>query len=126
MLWLDAESISNHIFAVLSRNSVQVSVMKSQCYDSANVMSGSVSGVQKCVSAMNPEALYTHCFEHRLNLALVNAMRGAGKISEVLVLLSLLCTFLSGFNVHIEFQCEQAQLISEKVVDEQHPVSLKS
>ena len=74
---------------------------------------------------MNPEALYTHCFSHRLNLAVVNAMRGAGKISEVLELFSLLYTFLSGYSVHIEFQREQAQFISEKVIDERHPISLK-
>ena len=123
---LDAESISNHIFAVLSRNSVQLSMMKFQCYDGANVMSGSVSGVQKRIRGMNPEAVYTHCFAHRLNLVVVNAMKGAGKISEVLELLSLLYSFLSGSSVHIEFQREQAQLISEKVIDERHPISLKS
>ena len=69
-------------------------------------MPGSVSSVQKRIRAMNPEALYTHCCAHRLNLELVNAMRVAGKISEVLELLSLLYTFLSGSNVDIEFQRE--------------------
>ena len=56
---LDAESISNHILAVLSRNTVQISMMKFQCYDGANVMSGPISGVQKRIKAMNPEAIYT-------------------------------------------------------------------
>ena len=63
---------------------------------------------------MNPEAVYTDCFAHRLNLSLVNTMRGAGKVSEVLELLSVLCTFLSDSNVHIEFQCDERQPISLK------------
>ena len=101
-------------------------MMKFQCYDGANVMSGTISGVQKRIKAMNPEEVSTHCFAHRLNLALVNTMRGAGKVSEVLELLSVSYTFLSGSNVHIEFQCEQEQLIAEKVISERHPISLKS
>ena len=48
-------------------------------------------------------------------------MKGAGKVSEVLELLSVLYTFLSGSNVHIEFQCEQEQLIAEKVIYERYP-----
>ena len=56
---LDAESVSNHILAVLSRNTVQISMMKFQCYDGANVMSGPISAVQKRIKAMNPEAVST-------------------------------------------------------------------
>ena len=53
-------------------------------------------------------------------------MKGAGKVSEVLELLSVLYTFLSGSNVHIEFQCEQEQLIAERVIYERYPILLKS
>ncbi|KAI6650125.1 Zinc finger MYM-type protein 1-like [Oopsacas minuta] len=122
---LDVKSISNHILTVLNTNLVQISMMMFQCYDGAHVMSGSVSGVQDRIKYMNPEAIYTHCFSHRLNLALVNAMRGAGEFSEILGLLSMLYTFLSASIVHIEFEREQIQLIEDQIIDELPPISLK-
>ena len=82
-------------------------MMKFQCYDGANVMSGPISGVQKRIKVMNPDAVSTHCFAHRLNLALVNTMRGVGKVSEVLELLSVLYTFLSCSNVYISFSANR-------------------
>jgi len=41
-----------------------------QCYDSASVMAGHVNGLQVKVKEVAPNALFTHCLAHRLNLVL--------------------------------------------------------
>ena len=110
---MDSKRISNHILTVLSRNTVRMSMMK---FSVMTVPTSCQGSFLVCMEyrPMNPEAVYTDCFAHRLNLSLVNTMRGAGKVSEVLELLSVLCTFLSDSNVHIEFQCDERQPISLK------------
>ena len=46
--------------------------MVSQGYDGAAVMSGCVSGVQKRIRDLVPQAIYVHCHAHCLNLVLVD------------------------------------------------------
>jgi len=41
-----------------------------QCYDGASVMAGHVNGLQVLVKEVAPNALFTHCLAHRLNLVL--------------------------------------------------------
>ncbi|KAL4127519.1 hypothetical protein QTP88_011686 [Uroleucon formosanum] len=41
-----------------------------QCYDGACVMSGHLTGLQARVKEVAPNALFTHCLAHRLNLVL--------------------------------------------------------
>ncbi|KAL4098838.1 hypothetical protein QTP88_023358 [Uroleucon formosanum] len=41
-----------------------------QCYDGACVMSGHLTGLQVRVKEVAPNALFTHCLAHRLNLVL--------------------------------------------------------
>ncbi len=42
---------------------------RSQCYDGAANMPGVRNGVATQISAVEPRALYTHCYGHSLNLA---------------------------------------------------------
>ena len=49
--------------------------MRAQGYDGASNMSGVYRGVQARVRAQIPEAVYTHCKAHCLNLAIVHASR---------------------------------------------------
>jgi hypothetical protein len=41
-----------------------------QTYDGASVMAGELNGLQTKIKAIAPQALFTHCFAHRLNLIL--------------------------------------------------------
>ena len=43
-------------------------------YDGGANMRGSCKGVQARIKEINPKAMYTHCFAHCLNRALVNAI----------------------------------------------------
>lgn len=54
---------------------VVVENMRGQGYDGAGNMSGKHKGVQARIRSVIPEAIYTHCKAHCLNLAIVNASK---------------------------------------------------
>lgn len=66
-----------------------------QTYDGASVMSGEFNGLQAKVKSIAPYALFTHCFAHRLNLILQDAV---GNIQECKVFFATLCGFSSFFS----------------------------
>jgi hypothetical protein len=43
-----------------------------QCYDGASVMAGNLTELQTKVKNVAPNAIFTHCLAHRLNLVLQN------------------------------------------------------
>jgi len=45
-----------------------------QCYDGGANLSGPYKGVQARIAKKNKNAIFTHCFSHSLNRAVVNAM----------------------------------------------------
>ncbi|KAE9524156.1 hypothetical protein AGLY_015521 [Aphis glycines] len=57
-------------------------VHETQCYDGANVMSGSYSGVQKRIQAIVPHSLYVHCYAYRLNLCLIHTLSSLSIITN--------------------------------------------
>lgn len=65
-----AEQLSNLIIFLLKELNIHEVPMVAQSYDGANVMSGTVSGVQTRIRAKYPEAIYIHCLAHKLNLVL--------------------------------------------------------
>ncbi len=69
---LTAEHLFQYIVDTLSRFNINLSSMVSQGYDGAAVMSGCVSGVQKRIRDLVPQAIYVHCHAHCLNLVLVD------------------------------------------------------
>ena len=46
-----------------------------QCYNGANNMTGSRSGVSTQICQEEPCAVYTHCYGHALNLAISDLMK---------------------------------------------------
>jgi hypothetical protein len=46
-----------------------------QGYDGANVMSGSISGVQARMREKYKFAMFVHCMAHRLNLVIVDLLK---------------------------------------------------
>lgn len=72
---LDAEHLSKYILDTLTLYNLDVSMIVSQGYDGASVMSGCCSGVQQRIRELAPQAIYVHCHAHCLNLVLVDCVK---------------------------------------------------
>lgn len=57
---------------------------RGQAYDVASNMSGRMSDVQARISAENPKAIYVHCFNHSLNLAVQDTSKRVAVIRNTL------------------------------------------
>ena len=66
-----------------------------QTYDGAAVMSGHLNGLQSKVREKYPTALFIHCFAHRLNLVLSQAVAKISKCKIFFLTLNGLSTFFS-------------------------------
>ena len=81
---LNASSLAGEIVHQLGKLGVDPKQCVSQCYDGASVMSGHLSGVQAIVrQIVGNGCLYVHCYAHRLNLVIVNTVRGIQDVNEV-------------------------------------------
>ena len=67
---LNARSLTEYITAKMLELDLDPRYLVSQCYDGASVMSGCNSGVQALIREKYPQAIYVHCYAHRLNLVL--------------------------------------------------------
>lgn len=116
---LDAYSLCCKIKSTLTKYSIPVTNCVAQCYDGASVMSGASSGVQArfrsdgCNGPASPHAYYTHCFNHRLNLALCDAIRNANGMNDTLNILNEVYIFVSSSVVHSHFKNEQKAMVAE-------------
>ncbi|XP_022169569.1 zinc finger MYM-type protein 1-like isoform X2 [Myzus persicae] len=68
----DAESLSAHIFAYLTKNNLDTFHVVAQSYDGANIMSGKFNGVQAKIKNKFPYAIYTHCMTHSIHLVVID------------------------------------------------------
>ena len=81
---LTAASLTQDIERAILDGQLSLSRCVSQSYDGASVMSGAIGGVQARVRELSGgRALYVHCTAHRLNLAVVGAIRGVGRWSDL-------------------------------------------
>lgn len=67
-----ASHLASTILTAIEKYNIHKIPLVAQSYDGANVMSGSVSGVQQKIREHYPEALYIHCLAHKLNLVVCN------------------------------------------------------
>ena len=65
----DSETIVKIIKDVLQRFNLPINLLRGQCYDGASNMKGAHSGTQARILQEEPRALYIHCGNHSLNLA---------------------------------------------------------
>ncbi|KAL4083469.1 hypothetical protein QTP88_028785 [Uroleucon formosanum] len=91
---LDANALFNHI----------------QTYDGANVMRGSINGVQALFKNKVPHAFYIHCHNHRLNLVLVDVAKNVDEVNFFFNFLQDLYNFISGSSIHSKFIELQKQI----------------
>ena len=69
----DAESLVQILLSSLLKVGLTTEKLIGQCYDGASNMRGAIAGVQAKVKAIQPKAIYTHCYAHCTNLVLVEA-----------------------------------------------------
>lgn len=82
------ENLSNVIMDSLQRYSLSVEDLRGQCYDGASNMKGKHNGVQAVISKKQPLAIYVHCFNHSLNLALQDTAKSVGLAGDTLAWLN--------------------------------------
>ncbi|XP_052778288.1 zinc finger MYM-type protein 1-like, partial [Mya arenaria] len=69
------EALANAFIENLTKLGVKTDQMRGQGYDGASNMSGIHRGVQARIRSLIPEAIYTHCKAHCLNLAIIHASK---------------------------------------------------
>lgn len=69
----NAEDLTNMILQKLESDGLDVQDCRGQAYDNAAVMAGHLSGVQKRIREVNPNARFVSCTNHSLNLAALHA-----------------------------------------------------
>ena len=77
-----AESITLTIMDVLLRLNLRVSNCRGPYYDGVSTMSGIRTGVATTLAALEPKALYTHCYGNSLNLAIQGVMKGIDILND--------------------------------------------
>lgn len=101
---------------VLSKNNLLVENLVGQGYDGGSNMRGATKGVQSRIKEINPNALYTHCFSHNLNLVLVNSLSGTRLITakNFFGTVELIYSFIEGSPVrHSYFISKQKEYAPE-------------
>ena len=68
-----AEALFQILLKGLSKVGLTTDKLIGQCYDGASNMRGIHAGVQAKVKAIQPRAIYCHCYAHCVNLVLVEA-----------------------------------------------------
>ena len=104
---LNARSLTEYITAKMLELDFDPRYLLSQCYDGASVMSGCNSGVQALITEKYPQAIYVHCYAHRLNLVLVDVAKQVHSASDFFALLQSVYVFLSSFKTHEIFLSAQ-------------------
>ncbi|KAJ8892019.1 hypothetical protein PR048_004584 [Dryococelus australis] len=86
---VSGENIARTILQELDRLNLDISYCRSQAYDGVSNLSGKFKGFQVCIAKVQLLAIYSHCANHRLNLAIskacsvANIRNAIGVISSV-------------------------------------------
>jgi hypothetical protein len=88
-----ANSVFNHAVEILNDFECSPKLI-AQTYDGATVMASQLAGVQAKIHEQYPNAIFVHCYVHRLNLVLAHS---ASFIKEVKVFFATLSGFRTFF-----------------------------
>ncbi len=80
---INAAMLVSAIKDVFLRMNISFDKLRGQCYDGASA-SGSKNGVAKCISDIEPRALFTHCYGHALNLAASDTVKKLKIVKDAL------------------------------------------
>jgi len=83
----EANTIVSSIKDLLKWLVLPMSKCRGQCYDGASTMKGPRNGVAKQLLAVEPRAVYTHCYGHSLNLTISDTVKGCKIMKDCLNLI---------------------------------------
>ena len=83
-------------------------------------MSGKISGVQQRIRQKILQALYVHCFAHRLNLVIVETVKSVVPVADFFAILQICYNFLSESSVYDQWVKWQ-----EKMYPKEAPVGFE-
>jgi Domain of unknown function (DUF4371)/hAT family C-terminal dimerisation region len=109
------EALTKLLLDVLDKVNLSVNDVVGQGYDGGANMRGSAKGVQARIKELNPRAMYTHCFAHCLNRALVNAVcsREHAGARNFFGIVELVFTFTEGSAMRHQYYIDvQERLLS--------------
>lgn len=113
---LCATSLFTYIKEILAISNVDIKKCVGQTYDGANVMSGKFNGVQALFRKEVPQALYVHCYNHRLNLVIADTCTNLSGVRMFFDLIESLYVFISGSSIHAQFiDVQNAMKLTSKV-----------
>lgn len=89
----------------------------SQTYDGAAVMIRNVKEVQTLFQQKVPQAIYTHCYNHKLNLVLADVCKNVPNVKNFFEIVESLYVFVSGSTIHSEFTEIQKEMALKRTVE---------
>ena len=81
---IKSDTICMAIKDILLRLQLSLADCRGKCYDGANNMLGSKSGVAQQILALQPKALATHCHGHSLSLSVKDTVRNCKLLSDTM------------------------------------------
>jgi hypothetical protein len=105
---VSAGRTADQLFSFLTGKFEKFNLQKklvAQTYDGAAVMSGELNGLQSKIKSTAPQALFIHCYAHRLNLVLQDAV---GEIQEVKIFFAT----LSGISVFFSKSTKRTNVLN--------------
>jgi len=100
---LNASSLFQYIKEILSVNNVDILKCVAQTYDGASVMRGKNIGVQALFRQEVPQAIYVHCYNHRLNLVISDVCKNISTVKMFFDIVENLYVVVSGSAIHSTF-----------------------
>lgn len=101
---------------MLGRHELHIKDIRGQGYDGACNMRGSWNGLQALFLRDSPQGYYVHCFQHRLQLALVAAAEKECSIWIFFSKLNCICNLIKAFpKCHTELQSTQTIEVANMV-----------
>ena len=79
-----ADVVVTAIKDILLHMNLTINNCHGQCYDGGSNMPEAQSGVATTLTDLESRALYTHCYEHALNLAIQDEVKGVNVMEDTL------------------------------------------
>ncbi|CAF4122768.1 unnamed protein product, partial [Rotaria magnacalcarata] len=90
----DAQTLTDEIVKFLSSLNIDLNYCIAMCFDGASVLSGKHAGVQALLRQQHiPNAIYVHCYAHKLNLVICNVTKSVPCLSEFYSIISKIYTY---------------------------------
>ncbi|XP_058748834.1 uncharacterized protein LOC131621815 [Vicia villosa] len=90
-----SEALKDALYGILDHQTLSISRIRGQGYDSASNMRGEFNGLQRKILDENPYAFYVHCYAHCLKLVVMFIASSCSSIHDFFEYISLIVTTTS-------------------------------